>query len=301
MRPFNAHPSCLSKPHDHCGEQVPRCYCIPSTSLHTLASHCGIVAHCNWNRIFSEIIFPRLPQPQRRLWSSSQYSTVQASRLNLWGALVCLFLRCKPQHGAYSVWLWWEYLFKFAIIHEKAHVFIMLRCHAENHTKCFCSGDLLHALTYSVREPWVRSLLVKISGIQLNLFSHYKVHHSHCWRSCPLESIWDQILASHRHAFPHYADCQHIMNTSYVTSLCQMLEYVATSSPLQSVINEKNMQVFCAILGSRIQWITCLAAHGPEQNNTTVLFVYNVADCGEQFLFSTVQRWRRQADTEAHQ
>ena len=71
------------------------CYCIPSTGLHTLASHCGIVAHCNWNRIFSETIFPRLPQPQRRLWSSSQYSTVRASRLNLWGALVCLFLRCR--------------------------------------------------------------------------------------------------------------------------------------------------------------------------------------------------------------
>lgn len=77
-----------------------------------------------------------------------------------------------------------------------------------------------------------------------------------------------------------------------------MLEYVATSNPL--AINEKNVEK-----GFKYSVIRLLAAaaHGLEQNDTTLSDVYNVADCGEQWnsSFQLSKDAGIQTDTAAHQ
>lgn len=74
-----------------------------SFHTHTVAPRSGLVAHRK--RILAENTCLRLPRPQRKLWSSDQYSTAKCgntSWLNLRAAFIYLYPSWNPQFRTYS-------------------------------------------------------------------------------------------------------------------------------------------------------------------------------------------------------
>lgn len=107
MRPFRAHLSCLFKSYDRCKEKAKECYWISSTSLHIhkLTSQFVIVVYCNWKESSQELLcqgYDNLKEGFEDPVNTQQHRPVDL----ICGEHICLFLRWKPQHRAYSFWLW---------------------------------------------------------------------------------------------------------------------------------------------------------------------------------------------------
>lgn len=208
--------------------EVPECYWRPSTGLniHTVASHFGTVAYCKWNRIFSEITFQILPQPQRRLWRSSQYSTVQASRLNLWGALVCLTL--KKVHAAQGLFILTLMRIFIQVWYNSwatPHLHYAWMSNWEPYKMCLQWFSATSFKLKCEKTSDFEFCLFKVSGTQLDPCSHYMervvtLRAAVLWRESGIRS-WQVIEVLFRimltvstswihHTWPHFVKCGNI-------------------------------------------------------------------------------------------